>query len=130
MIIKVRTLMCAAAVLLLSACSTVDARTSAAARVAGDFVAAVQARDGAVACALLSPAAEESLTSNGSPCAKAVLDVGTAGRPRRTQVWGDEAQVRTGSDVVFLMHLKVGWRIRAAGCTAAQDRPYSCDVAA
>jgi hypothetical protein len=116
--------------LALAGCS--DGRESAAARVATAFSHDVSAHDGTDACKLLSPAAEESLTSDGQPCAKAVLDVTTGGAASSTSVWGDEAQVRTGTDVIFLMQLKNGWRIRAAGCRRAEQprRPYQCDVEA
>lgn len=114
----------------LTACSGAGPQASAANTVAGSFVAAVGRHDGPAACALLSPSAEQSLTSDGTACEKAVLEVTTSGRPTRTQVWGDEAQVVTQGDVIFLMHLSGGWRIRAAGCTPQPDRPFSCQVAA
>ncbi len=129
-IMKLSAAVCTAAALATAGCASVDSETSAAADVARKFVSAVQARNGLAACRLLSPSAEESLTSGGTPCEQAVLEVKTSGQPARTQVWGDEAQVRTNGDVVFLMHLKVGWRIRAAGCRPKQDRPYSCDMQA
>lgn len=99
-------------------------------QVTASFVRAVQDGDGATACALLAPTAVEGLASGGQSCEEAVLGVRTGGSAAQVQVWGDEAEVRTGDDVIFLMRLAVGWRVRAAGCTTQPDRPYRCDVEA
>ena len=109
-----------------------DGREAGASRVASAFAHAVAAKDGSAACKLLAPSAAENLASGGETCDKAVLDVSTGGSAGKASVWGDEAQVRTGSDVIFLMQLKNGWRIRAAGCQPAAQarRPYKCDVEA
>ena len=44
------------------------------------------------------------------------------------EVWGDDAQVRIGGDVVFLTETDAGWRVTAAACTPREERPYDCEV--
>lgn len=115
--------------LALTACSPA-AQDDDAAKVAGRFVSAVADRDGTTACTLLTEQARESVIgATDAKCGDAVLNVQEQGTAlHRVQVWGDAAQVRIGSDVVFLMHLRSGWFISAAGCTPQTAAPYKCDV--
>jgi hypothetical protein len=113
----------------LSACSPTS-RESSAAKVAARFVAAIGSQDGAAACALLTePARESAAGATDATCAEAVVNVDEHGTTvHRVQVWGDSAQVRIGTDVVFLLHLRAGWRVAAAGCQRQPRGPYQCDV--
>lgn len=113
----------------LAACSP-GSRKHGAAEVAGRFVAAISAHDGAKACQLLTEQARDSVTgATDANCAAAVLNVDEQGDAvRKVEVWGDAAQVHVGSDVVFLLHMRAGWRVSAAGCTAQPSGPYKCDV--
>lgn len=119
-------MLCAAA---LSAC-TPSARQDSASSVAVRFAADISGRDGDKACALLTEQARESVTgATNATCAGAVLNVKERGtNVGKVEVWGDSAQVRVGSDVVFLLHLRNGWRVSAAGCTPQSSAPYKCDV--
>jgi hypothetical protein len=98
--------------------------------VAVEFVTAVQDGDGQDACALLTSEAEQSVSgATDVPCATAVLNVEELGNQvHGTQIWGDAAQVKLGSDVVFLRRLPGGWQVRAAGCQSAPGVGYHCDV--
>jgi hypothetical protein len=113
----------------LAGCST-SAEKHDAGDVAARFVAAVSARDGAAACGLLSEPARESVSgATDASCAEAVLNVDEHRSPvHGVKVWGDAAQVRIGTDVVFLVHLHTGWRVVAAGCKPQPGAPYKCDV--
>jgi hypothetical protein len=113
----------------LAGCST-RAREHDASEVAARFVAAVSARDGAAACALLTERARESVSgATDATCADAVLNVEEDGSAvRRVEVWGDAAQVRVGTDVIFLQRLRAGWFVSAAGCEPRPSAPYNCDV--
>ncbi|MFI6297970.1 hypothetical protein ACIBEJ_40710 [Nonomuraea sp. NPDC050790] len=93
---------------------------------AAGFYTAVAAGDGARACALLSPRAEEDLED----CPRAVLELdlrggAPLGGPR---VYGDEAQVRLAADTVFLHRFAAGWRVSAAGCEGRPGLPYRCEI--
>jgi hypothetical protein len=120
--------------LLLAAIVVAGCGTSAGKHDAGDvaarFVAAVSARDGATACGLLTEQARESVSgATDASCAEAVLNIDEHGGPmRKVEVWGDAAQVRIGTDVVFLVHLRTGWRVSAAGCKPQPGAPYKCEV--
>jgi hypothetical protein len=98
--------------------------------VAVEFVTAVQASKGADACALLTPQAEESASgATDVACATAVLNVEESGsQVHHVQIWGDAAQVKLGSDTVFLQRLPGGWQVRAAGCQSQPGAAYNCDV--
>jgi hypothetical protein len=38
-------------------------------------------------------------------------------------------EVRYAGETAFLVHLRSGWRVMAAGCTPQSgDRPYDCKV--
>src|ERR1700709_453328 len=99
---KLASILIPAPLLVVALTGCADGREAAAARVASAFAHDVSQHDGADACQLLSPSAAENLAPGGQPCAKAVLDVSTGGSARTASVWGDEAQVRTGTDVIFL----------------------------
>lgn len=109
-------------------CSNSD--TSAPSRTAEKFVASVQGGDGRAACALLTDQARTATQGmTDQPCAALVVDLQERGREvRRAQVWGDTAQVRIGSDVLFLRRIDSVWRISAAGCSPRPHRPYDCEV--
>jgi hypothetical protein len=103
---------------------------SEAQRVAVDFVTAIEDRNGADACALLTSDAEQSVSgATDVACATAVLNIDERGAEvRHIQVWGDAAQVKLGSDTVFLQELPDGWQVRAAGCRSQPGAAYDCDV--
>src|SRR5438105_1520696 len=69
-------------------------------------------------CDLLAPATRATLESDSSaPCADAIADVQLpGGQVGKVQVWGGDAQVRLGSDTVFLTQTATGWKVTAAGC--------------
>jgi hypothetical protein len=94
------------------------------------FVTAVEDKQGDKACALLTPDAEESVSgATDVSCPKAILNVDERGLDvRSVQVWGDAAQVKVGSDTVFLRRLETGWQVRAAGCQSQPKAAYKCDV--
>lgn len=99
-------------------------------RVAVDFVTAVEDNNGQDACALLTSEAEESVSgATDVPCPTAVLNIDESGAEvHHIQVWGDAAQVKVGSDTVFLRRLSAGWQVRAAGCQSQPGAAYNCDV--
>lgn len=98
--------------------------------VAVEFVTAVQGGNGRDACALLTSEAEESVSgATEVPCATAVLNLDEHGsNVRGVQIWGDSAQVKLGSDTMFLRRLPAGWQVRAAGCQSRPGAAYTCDV--
>jgi hypothetical protein len=95
-------------------------------RVAVDFATGGPA----ARCALLAPAALSALESTQSaPCAETVGRLASSGgQVQRTEVWGDEAQVRLSDDTLFLTRTSAGWKVVAAGCTSGGDLPYKCRV--
>jgi hypothetical protein len=109
---------------------TADTERSEVQRVAVDFVTAVESKDGSDACELLTSQAEESVSgATDVPCATAVLSIDESGsQVHHIQVWGDAAQVKLGSDTVFLRRLPDGWQVRAAGCQSQPGAAYNCDV--
>lgn len=117
------------AALLLAGCGSVGERGDAAASTATRMLGAVEAGDGAEACAVLAPDTVADLEeSAGRPCAEAILDeeLPGAGAVTGTDVYGQWAQVRLTEDTVFLAAFPGGWRVVAAGCTPRADRPYDC----
>jgi hypothetical protein len=107
-----------------------DTQRSEVQRVAVDFVTAIEDRNGAGACKLLTSEAEESVSgATDVTCAAAVLNIDEDGAEvHHIQVWGDAAQVKLGSDTVFLRELPDGWQVRAAGCQSQPGAAYNCDV--
>jgi hypothetical protein len=116
----------------LAGCAASHGESADVAAVARSLFEAVDRHDGRAACAVLAPAAAESLETGNSACKDEVTTVGLTGGPiSRVQVWGDRAQVRAGSDTVFLAQFGGrGWKITAAGCEPRQDRPYDCEIEA
>jgi hypothetical protein len=114
----------------LAGCGVPESTTRSVDDVARQFMAAVERGDGGLACSLLTPDAAASVGSGGQTCAEAFGDLGLprGGSVGRTEVWSDEAQVRTGVDTLFLTNLSSGWRVTAAGCTPRPPRPYDCEV--
>ena len=117
----------AVTVLLLAGCGS--GRAESAGSAAESFTRAWAAGDGATVCAQLSPAAREGVVSaTGGRCADGVLseDLPSPGPAEQVEVWGEAAQVRTASDVLFLSHYDHGWKVTAAGCTPRPGEPYDC----
>lgn len=114
----------------LAACGAPESTTRSVDEVAQRFMAAVERADGGLACSLLTPDAAGSVGSGEQTCADAFgdLDLPRGGSVRGTEVWSDEAQVRTGVDTLFLTNLRGGWKVAAAGCSPQPPRPYDCEV--
>jgi hypothetical protein len=115
--------------LLLSGCAgTQDAATGS---VAEQLLDAVGNGDGAAACDLLAPATRSELeSSSGSSCEEAILeeDLGDGSGPVREEVFDTAAQVKVGSDTVFLSRFDGRWLVVAAACTRTPGRPYDCSI--
>jgi hypothetical protein len=115
--------------LTVAGCASVDDRQTAASNVAERMLTAVQQNDGQGACELLAPAtAAEAVQSDGKACEQAILDedLPDPGVVTAAAVYGQQAQVHTSTDTVFLAMFPGGWRVVAAGCTPQGDRPYDC----
>jgi len=79
-------------------------------------------------CALLAPATLESVQQS-SPCEQEITQLPLPGGPvRSVQVWGGNAQVKLGSDTVFLTQTDTGWKVTAALCQSRGEAPYDCQV--
>lgn len=126
------TLACGALLLLTSAaCSVSGPHAGEASAVVAAFTTAVVGGDGSRACALLAPATVEALEGDaGTGCPDAVLALGlpTDASAADARAYGRQAQVKTASDVVFLVRSGDTWLITAAGCTPREDRPYDCSL--
>jgi hypothetical protein len=118
--------------LALTGCASAGDRAPAAAAVASRLLTAVDGKDGATACAALAPdtASEVEQSSQGKPCAQAILDedLPKPSPVTGTSVYGQWAQVRLADDTVFLAVFPGGWRVVAAGCQPRASRPYDCQV--
>jgi hypothetical protein len=112
--------------------SCAGTQDEAAGSAAHDFLAAVQARDGRGACALMAPAARTELeTSSGKPCPEAVVEEaqGEVSTPRSVHVYDSMAQVRFDSETLFLSRFDGDWLVIGAACTAKPgDQPYDCSI--
>ena len=99
-------------------------------RAADDWLAAARAKDATTLCRLLTPAAAESAVTGDQTCPQAVGDLRLpgAGPVGEVEVWSDRAQVRAGTDTLFLTRIDGDWRVSAAGCSARPGRPYDCEV--
>ncbi|MBN1091708.1 hypothetical protein JKP75_03450 [Blastococcus sp. TML/M2B] len=88
------------------------------------------AGDPAQRCGLLAPASRAALESDGSAsCAALIGELPLPGGDvTSVEVWGGEAQVRIGGDVVFLTETGAGWRVTAAACERRGEAPYDCEV--
>ncbi|UBU15860.1 hypothetical protein [Nonomuraea gerenzanensis] len=104
--------------------------TTAPARAAERFHAALSAHQEEAACAMLARKTADKLPDSGQSCAEALreLGLGAGGQVTQVAVWGDDAQVRLAGDTLFLHRFSDGWRIRAAGCEPMGDLPYDCEV--
>lgn len=105
--------------------------------VAEAFAGAVQAGDGAAACALLSRfAAEEVESQERAPCEQAILSLDLPDDPvEHVRVYITSAQVeQAGGAYAYLDRARDGWRLTAVGCTfedgKPRDRPATCEVQA
>jgi hypothetical protein len=79
-------------------------------------------------CALLAPATLSTVQQS-SPCSEAIGHLPLQGGPvRSVQVWGGGAQVKLGSDTVFLTRTNAGWKVTAALCQPRGEAPYDCQV--
>ena len=117
---------------LLGGCGREGAR-DAVRQTAERFYGAVQAKDGAKACAALEADTREQLEKEEmKPCDEAVLAVELQGGPAtRAKVWETSAEVHlAGGDTVFLDETDDGWRVSAAGCKpTTEQEPYDCELA-
>jgi hypothetical protein len=96
------------------------------------FLRAVDAHDGARACAQLSDATVQALEQDaGKPCAEAVKDLkvsASAVTHAEVDVIGAKVDLADGHST-FLELGRSGWRLSAAGCQpGAGDEPYTCEV--
>jgi hypothetical protein len=84
----------------------------------------------AARCALLAPATLSMLKrTESAECGATIRDLApSGGRVRHTEVWGENAQVRTADDTLFLTRTRAGWKVAAAGCSPNGDAPYQCRV--
>lgn len=116
--------------LALAGCGTADDRRQA--RLAAqELHADVAARDGAAACARLSPPAVEALEQQAkAPCARAVLELALgSGRVDRVEVWETEAVVVfEDRGRTFLGRRPDGWKVTAAGCEPEPGGPAKCEL--
>lgn len=85
------------------------------------FQADLAGSDPGSACALLSTSARQTLESGSrKPCRNALPALGLPrGAARSIQVWGDNAQVRLTSSVVFLARFDTGWKVTRRGLPGA-----------
>ena len=116
---------------LVAGCGSVNTRADAASVTVQRWDGALQAKDGAGACALLAPGTASKLEqSQGQSCAEAILgeDLDESGSVSAQQVYGQWAQVRLSDDTVFLAQFPGGWRVVAAGCAPRGDAPYDCQL--
>jgi hypothetical protein len=125
-----RGLLVGAGVLALTTACASAPGTDAVTRVADDWLAAARADDPTALCGLLTPSAAQSAVTGDQTCPQAIgdLDLPADGPVGRVEVWSDRAQVKTGTDTLFLTKVSGGWRVSAAGCTARPSRPYDCEV--
>lgn len=125
----------ASGIALLALCGTLSAcggsQDVAVSNAADDFYESVSQDDGAAACELLVPATRSELEqSSGKACEVAILEEASdvRGDDGDVEVFGTMAQIRWGSDTVFLTRMPGGWRVLAAGCAPRADAAYDCVV--
>jgi ABC-type amino acid transport substrate-binding protein len=127
---SLRAVVAGLAVVAVAGCST--AEDERAREAADDFYAAVEARDGAAACALLTSTTREELQRSAeSPCDQAILgeDLPTVTEAERVKVYDTMAQVRYAEETVFLTRIADNWRVLAVSCTRRPgEQPYDCQV--
>jgi hypothetical protein len=115
--------------LLLAGCA--GSQDAAAGSAAQDLLDAVRDRDGAAACAALAaPTREELEQASGKACPAAVLEEDLSGGTGdvRVQVFDSMAQVRVGTETVFLSRFDGRWLVVAAACTPVPRKPYDCSI--
>lgn len=120
------------AVAVLASCGT-DSSERDASAVVERFRGALAARDGRLACDLLTGPTRVALEAQEmSPCGRAVLGLGLrgGGEAMDAEVYMNSGLVEVGPrDFAFLDQTRAGWRISAAGCVpAAPNMPYECDL--
>lgn len=112
-------------------CSSLNLGSEDAAAAASGFLAAVQAGDGAAACAFLAPVAVEEIEGDepGS-CSRKILqlDLPADGKVTGSQAYGRNAQVVLDTDTMFLTRSGDRWKVLGAGCAFRGERPYDCAV--
>ncbi len=118
--------------LLFSGCGT-SASQRDVADVVEHFQAALEAHDGAVACAELTAATRGALKQQEQkPCDRALfeLDLRGGGTVSATSVYLSSSIARiAGRGAAFLDQTPRGWRIGAAGCSPTQPGlPYDCEL--
>ena len=86
--------------------------------------------DAQARCDLLAPATLTTFESDSSAsCPDALADVPLpGGEVSSVEIWGGDAQVRLGSDTLFLTQTDTGWKVTAAGCESRGEAPYDCEV--
>jgi hypothetical protein len=100
------------------------------------FLAAVEAKQGAVACGVLASETRKALESEESkPCPQAIGSVDVSRGPvLHVKVAITNAKVDVaGGESFFLSEEKSGWRISALGCrasTAPTKTPFDCELEA
>jgi hypothetical protein len=111
----------------MSGCGGLDAAEEGAAAVATEFHESVDG-DPRAACALLAPGTLSELEGSAGPCGQVLpeQDLSEPGQVRRVEVYGRDAWVEVGADVVILARFPSGWRVTAAGCRPVPERPYDC----
>jgi hypothetical protein len=113
----------------LSASACADPRIPVVQAVTKSFAADLASGDFASACALLAPATRERVERGGScPAVLAQHPPVETGAELTSQVWGDRAQVHTGTDTLFLVETSAGWKVAAAGCQPRGEAPYDCQL--
>jgi hypothetical protein len=115
-------------VLLVAGCAG-DAREDSAGQAAQRFTTAISSGDLAAACVMLAPLTRDDLLNDAADCAEALGSEQLPASPvGEVSIWGDRAQVRTDTDVLFLAEFEDGWRVVAAGCQPRGELPYRCRV--
>jgi hypothetical protein len=117
----------------LAGCGTGDDRSQAGA-VADRFSAALERGDGTVACAQLSVALAQQVSSDaGEPCPRAITSLNVQpARAGAVAVFITNAKVDLANGrTAFLSRDPGGWRLSAIGCAPSAkpaDRPFDCDA--
>jgi hypothetical protein len=120
-------------VVALSGCGVADDRADVR-KVTGNFVAALHAGQGAVACAQLDPQTRIALAGSAKkPCVHAITSIDPPrGALQDVRVYAFSAIVQFSSnEALFLSKGSAGWLISALGCkpeAQATRHPYDCEV--
>jgi hypothetical protein len=124
-----RAIVLAALTVVVAGCGTSTDRARVRAT-AQRFSDAVAQRDGAAACAQLSPSLRAQLVKDESAtCTEAVLKLRLRGRTAgEARVYATSALVRlVGGDTMYLGETAQGWRLDAVGCRPHAGAPYDCE---